>query len=65
MTDTLQVFCGVRLGHEIHAKYETRSCLNTDAYVRFLGTRNDALQVFCGVRLGHETKVSNVFMIEY
>ena len=27
------VFRSVRLEHETHAKYETYSCLNTDAYV--------------------------------
>jgi len=49
------VFCGVRLGNETHAKYETCACLNTEAYVKFQGILNDTLREFCGVRQGHET----------
>ena len=34
LKDTHQVFCGVRLGHETHAKYGTCSCSSTDAFVK-------------------------------
>ena len=34
-SDNTPVFRSVRLEHETHAKYETCSCSNTDAYVRF------------------------------
>ena len=54
---TLQVFSGVLLEHETHAKYDTCSRLNTDAYARLKGIINDTLQVFLSVRLEHETNV--------
>ena len=47
LNDTHQMFCGVWLGHEIVAKYETCSYSNTYAHVRFEGILNDTHQVFC------------------
>ena len=35
LSDNTRVFRSVRLEHETHAKYETCSCLNTEAYVTF------------------------------
>ena len=34
-SDSTLVFRSMRLEHETHAKYETCSCLNTEAYARF------------------------------
>ena len=34
-SDNTLMFLNVRLEHETHVKYETCSCLNTEAYVRF------------------------------
>ena len=42
-SDNTLVFRSVRLEHETHVKYDTCSCSNTDAYVRFQGILNDTL----------------------